>query len=43
MPFYPTGFAISKEISGDLDEWGQDMRSAYKASIQSVPMVEDTP
>ena len=43
MPFAPALFAISKEISGDVDEWGQDMRSAFKASLKSAPMVEDTP
>jgi len=43
MPFYPALFAISKEISGDPDEWGQDMRNAFKASIKSAPLTETAP
>jgi len=43
MPFAPALFAISKEISGDLLEWGQDMRSAFKASVKSVPLYENAP
>ena len=43
MPFYPALFAISKEISGDADKWGQDMRTAFKASLKSVPLLENAP
>lgn len=27
-------FAVSKDISGDKDQWGQDMRTAFKAHVQ---------
>ena len=35
VEFEPSyNFAKSKEISGDINEWGQDMRSAMKAGVK---------
>lgn len=36
-------FAVSKEISGDVDSWGQDLRSACKAHIRGALPAKDSP
>ncbi len=41
--FYPALFAISKQLSGDPNKWGQDLHTMNRASLISVPLWEDTP
>jgi len=36
-------FAVSKKISGGLDDWGQDIRSALKAHLKPYGAIEHTP